>query len=166
MNILAEPDKNETSIEFDKIKFMYDKTYDELNRSRDWPIKVMTFVSGFFVLLIGFINLSPANVETIRKHSYLLIIIVVVISIWTISIILRQHCQYLSYRDIQRKLQNKMRIQDITVNEANVFPNDWTTLNKSKWHTGWYGWGFYALYVFALGLITVLIVFNLQTFHS
>lgn len=157
----TESNKPESDIEFDKIKFMYEKVYDELNRSRDWPIKVMAFVSGFFFLMIGFINFSLAKVEVIRKYSCLFTILVVSISIWTILIIWRQHCQYLIYRDIQRKLQKKMRIQDIKVNDVDVFPDEWTTTRTPKFFSGFQGWLFYVLYVFALGLITVLIVVNL-----
>ena len=53
-----------------------------------------------------------------------------------------------------------MGIQDIKLNDVNVFPAEWTTSRTPKPSRGFQGWFFYALYVFALGLITVLIIIN------
>lgn len=121
----------------------------------------MSFVSGFFVLLIGFINLRPENVGIIKKCSYWIIGIISVITFWTILIIIKQHRQYLIYRNIQRKLQSKMRIQDIKINDSKIFPKDWTTFQKQNLFTGWQGWLFYVLFILGLAIITALIVINL-----
>jgi hypothetical protein len=152
--------KSEVGDEFDKIKFMYDKTYDELNRCRDWPIKVMTFVSAFFVLLIGFVNLRPENVGIVKKHSLLFIVLVSAVTIWTVVIIIIQHLRYLTYRKVQINLQRKMNIQDIKLNDKDIFPKHWTESRPRNLFTGFQGWFFYVLFMLSLATITITILWK------
>lgn len=156
MTDLSENSGNES--ESDKMKFMYDKTYDELNRCRDWPIKIMTFVSSFFVLLIGFINLRQENAAVIKEYSGLFIAIVCAVSVWTVVIIIVQHYRYLTYRNVQINLQRKMNIQNIKLDDTNIFPVSWTQPRRQNLLSGFQGWFFYALFIVSLATITVTIL--------
>lgn len=55
--------------EVDKIKFIYDKVYDELNRCRDWPLKIMAFTSAFYFFILGFINFKAESIEVIKNNA-------------------------------------------------------------------------------------------------
>jgi hypothetical protein len=147
--------------EFDTIKFMYDKVYDELNRCRDWPIKIMTFTSAFFFLIIGFSNLRTENIEIIRIHSVHIILLITVVLILTITIIVIQHYRYIDYRNIQIKLQIKMEIKRLKADDKEIFPKDWFKQKDKSIFTGFQGWFYYAFYVFSFWLLTVFIIASL-----
>jgi hypothetical protein len=42
---------------------MYDKVYDELNRCRDWPIKILGFTSGLYITALGFLKIFDDKVN-------------------------------------------------------------------------------------------------------
>src|SRR5258708_35311384 len=43
------------------VKFIYDKNYDELNRCRDWPLKVLSFTSALSLASIGAMRLKSSG---------------------------------------------------------------------------------------------------------
>src|SRR5688572_13684266 len=102
--------------EIDKLKFMYDKVYDELNRCRDWPLKIMAFTSAFFFFVIGFVNYRKESIEIIRNNAALIILMLTAVAVWTIAIMIIQHYRYLDYRNTQIRLQIKLGVTEWKLN--------------------------------------------------
>lgn len=149
-------DLDSTSADFDKEKFIYDKVLDELNRSRDWPIKVMTFSTAIYLALIGLtqidnISLSPTGIKVIIMFLFMFWIL-------TIWIIRRQHLNYLKYRNIQIRLQKKMGIYKMQNDSVDIFPEEWQKEKAVKVTTGFQGMFFYALYITTVFVISVTLL--------
>lgn len=149
-------DLDSTSADFDKEKFIYDKVLDELNRSRDWPIKVMTFSTAIYLALIGLtqidnISLSPSGIKVIIMFLFMFWIL-------TIWIIRRQHLNYLKYRNIQIRLQKKMGIYKMQNDSVDIFPEEWQKEKPVKVTTGFQGMFFYALYISTVFVISVTLL--------
>lgn len=149
-----ENDKENYSTE----KFIYDKVYDELNRSRDWPIKIMAFVSAIYLAIIGLVELGQSSFQLTCLVKWIICMILFVFCFWTIVIIGRQHLNYLNYRNIQIRLQNRMGISDWSEGDNNVIPNNWAKEKRVSLITGFQGWGFYAIYVISICAIAIVLV--------
>ena len=72
---------------FDREKLIYDNVFEELNRARDWPIKVMTFASAIYLALIGYVQISDTPLSSMQK----LAIVIIFFLLWasTICIIIK-----------------------------------------------------------------------------
>jgi hypothetical protein len=145
----------------DDKKFIYDKVYDELNRSRDWPIKVLTFVSALYITLLGFTKINKNEIELCFYLKLFIVTLMLIISIYTIIIIIRQHKNYLKYRNVLIKLQKSMKIYDWQASGENIFPSDWQDhIEERVWeHFG--GWLFYALYLIILTIMSSVLLFSI-----
>jgi len=141
-------------------KFIYDKVYDELNRSRDWPIKVLTFVSALYVTLLGFTKIDKNSVELSFCMKWLIVVLMLIISIYTILIIIRQHKNYLKYRNIQIRLQKAMGIYEWKLDNETIFPLDMQNSVEEKTWSHFWGWLFYALYLIILTIMSCVLLFN------
>ena len=147
--------------EIDKLKFMYDKVYDELNRCRDWPLKIMAFTSAFFFFVIGFVNYRKESIEIIRNNAALIILMLTAVAVWTIAIMIIQHYRYLDYRNTQIRLQIKLGVTEWKLNDKELFPKNWSKPKIKSLFTGFQGWFYYALYIFSFWLLTIIVVANL-----
>jgi len=145
---------------FENEKFMYEKVYDELNRSRDWPFKIMAFASAIYLALIGLMQIDEVKFEFTCLIKAIIVFIITVFSFWTICIIVRQHLNYIDYRNIQKKLQIKMKIFEWKIDESKIFPDHWKKEFEQSIFTGFQGWGFYAFYIIALYAISVILIVN------
>lgn len=135
--------------EFSKFKLMYDNNYDELNRCRDWPVKVLAFASALYAGLIGFVTLKSENQNVLVSLKIGLSVVVIWFSFYIITILKKQHLEYLKYRNIQIRLQKKLDIHAWTVNNEKIF----TAYEKElpvKTTTNALGWKFYRLYVITI----------------
>ena len=144
---------------FDLEKFMYEKIYDELNRSRDWPIKVMAFASALFITLIGIIKIDKQAVHLDCETKWIISIILLVFAFFTCGVIIRQHLNYVDYRNIQKGIQKEWKI-----NEINGIPKKWIDFDEKEitilkgLKIGVWGWSFYAFYILAIAGITIYLI--------
>lgn len=147
--------------EFDHFKLMYDNVYDELNRSRDWPIKIMAFASAAYFAMYSLTKLDNVCGGFNIWVKIGLIVLVIFLTFSTLRNIYHQHKRYKVYRDVQTQLENKLKIHTWEANNKPVFPLGWQHLiaeKKEKQKFG-LGWHFYAMYIIVLALIaTTLIV--------
>lgn len=140
-------------------KFMYEKVYDELNRSRDWPIKIMAFASALFITLIGVLKIDNTSVQLNCETKLIISIILLVFALFTCGIIIRQHLNYVDYRNIQKGIQKEWKIDEI-----NGIPLKWIAYEAKKisfWRglkNGVWGWSFYAIYILAIACITICLI--------
>lgn len=158
-------DKEEKQIErYELLRLMYSNVYDELNRSRDWPIKIMAFASGVDVAIYGLLKFNE-NSHLGLLSKIFLVIIVLIMTIFTRSNILNQHRNYEQYRNIQRGIQKELQIQHLMTAGDPIFPNYWTEFvpdkkSKTKFTAGKWGLGyrFYITFIVALASIALLLI--------
>jgi hypothetical protein len=142
------------------LKLMYDRIYDELNRGRDWPIKIMAFASAAYLALFGLIKLDTSAAGFSCPIKALFTLLLGILWFLTIKIIIRQHLNYLKYRDIQIKIQKAMGVYDWKVDDEAIFPASWKkSINISIW-TGFFGWAFYAFYITVIAIITLCLIWS------
>jgi hypothetical protein len=143
------------------LKLMYDRIYDELNRGRDWPIKIMAFASAAYLALFSLVKLDKDKLELSCNTKIVITSLLIILTLWTIKIIITQHLNYLKYRDIQIKLQKAIGIYDWKVDGEGIFPSSWKKpIIISLW-SGFYGWGFYASYMIIIASITIYLIWAL-----
>lgn len=154
----------EEASEYEHLKFMYNNIYDELNRARDWPIKAFqatTLIYSVIVITFLSLNISNTNINlSVVKAG--IILIIAFVSTYIIIVIKRQHKQYLVYRDIQRRLQRKMGIHKIKLDNEPLFSNEFTdcsehfsNLYKIKAR---YGYWFYIFYILSISVAIIVLI--------
>jgi hypothetical protein len=141
------------------VRFIYDKVYDEINRCRDWPIKILGFTSGLFVAILGFLKLFPGKVGLTCNEKWSICIIMSFFSIFCVYILGKQHLAYLRYRNIQIRLQNHIGIQNwLGPGDKRIIPREWDDELNSSLRTNSQGWLFYACYILLLSAFSIYIV--------
>jgi hypothetical protein len=149
---------NSESQKLDEQKFIYDKIFEELNRARDWPIKVSAFSSAIYLALFGFIQSEKTIINCSEK--WILSICMSLFLIYTIRIIIRQHLNYIEYRNIQIRLQKMLGIYEWRAENSIIFPKSWTDEKPKNIISGFQGWFFYAFYMIILYSITLCMLVN------
>lgn len=146
------------------LKFMYGNVYDELNRSRDWPIKIMAFASGVDVAIYGLLKFNE-NCQFGAFSKGILLVIVFIVTLFTVNNILNQHRRYKEYRNIQKGIQRELEIQHLKTENNPIFPDYWTEFipHKPSYKKGSNGkWGlgyiFYVTFIIALAAIAFFLI--------
>ncbi len=146
---------NDYNIE--KLKIIHKPLIDEINRYRDWPIRILTFTSAFYFGLIGLLLLKKIVICTLSIKIGLTVA-VVMLYFWTVYYIGQCHLNYLKARNIQTKIQKKLELDKWQINKNQIFPDDWFTQKKIKLCTRLWGYGFYILYITILFVISILVI--------
>jgi hypothetical protein len=144
----------------EELKLMYDTVCDELNRGRDWPIKIMAFTSAAYLALFSLLKLDNNHLGLNCWVKSLFTIILLYLLRLTIKIIIKQHLNYLEYRNIQIRLQKVMKIKDWKIDNEDVFPAHWNDTLKISTKTGFQGWSFYATYIIIIAIITLVLIWS------
>ena len=146
--------------EFETLKLIYDTIYDELNRSRDWPIKIMAFASAAYLALFSILKFDPTHIALSFRIKILVISLLACFWALTIIVIVKQHKNYLKYRNVQIRLQKAMKVYEWKIDCENVLPASWKKPIKEKIWTRCYGWLFYASYITIIATITIVLIQN------
>lgn len=146
--------------EFEKLKLIYETVYDELNRSRDWPIKIMAFTSAAYLAMFSLLKLDNNHMKVGCEIKFIASIFLLALLILTILIIVRQHKNYLRYRNVQINLQNLMKIHDWETNGEEILPIKWKKQIEVSVSAGFVGWFFYAFYIFTIAIITGVLIWT------
>lgn len=152
-------------IEIEKLKLVYPPLIQEINRYRDWPIRILTFTSAIYFGLIGLFLLKKIEIPCCLGKG-LLTGLLTGLTLWTICHFIKCHLNYLKARNTQVKIQKKLKLdQWLSYNEKEnkkdiVFPCFWFKLRKVKLRTGWCGWGFYAFYTLILFLLSIMVIWG------
>jgi hypothetical protein len=153
-------DENMKPEPFEQFKLMYDNMYDELNRSRDWPIKIMAFASAAYFAMYSLLKFDNGCGGLNIGIKIGLIVLILLLTFSTLRNIYNQHKRYKVYRDVQTQLENKLKIHSWQANNKTIFPADWQKLiaeKKEKQKFG-LGWHFYAIYIIVLALIATILI--------
>lgn len=140
--------------------FLLKMLTDEMNRSRDWPIRIMGFTSALHFAVIAGILVS--NIHFICIAKCLLTIFFTSLYIWSFIYIWKCHTNYLESRNAQINLEKQIGIEDM-----DVLPKSWLELKKVSCLSSIWGWGFYVLVATGFWLSTVGVIwFNVvQSFR-
>lgn len=145
----------------EEIRFMYDKVYDELNRCRDWPLKILGITSGLYITILAFLLTFADQFKISSSAKWILFIVICIFWIFCLWILGIQHLRYLDYRNIQIRLQNQMGVQNWTVGGKRTIPKEWDReLSVGLW-TNWQGWIFYAFFISCLSGFSIYVICKL-----
>jgi hypothetical protein len=142
------------------LKLMYENVYDELNRSRDWPIKIMAFTSAAYLALFSLLKLDKSRIDL--DCWIKVVITILLLGFWalTVKIIIKQHLNYLEYSNTRINLQKSIGINNWKIDNKEIFPPHWgDSIKINKW-VRCHGWLFYAFYITIIALITILLIWN------
>jgi hypothetical protein len=147
----------------DNIALLYNQVYDELNRGRDWPLKIIGVMSTLFAGIIGSARIAKEFSTGLNMGLKAICIgILIIYGIYTAIVVWRQHKNYLKYRDVQRKLQNSFGFGNLkTVDGKSVLLPEWTDEKYKKKSRNHYGVFYYISFItiltgFAIYLIYII----------
>lgn len=132
------------------ISEIYTAIINEINRYRDWPIRVLTFTSVLHFGIIGTFIFKA--IKLTECQAYLLTFFLIVLGIWTIIYFYKCHINYLEARNTQYRIQCYMNLKKLKIDNSSVLPEGWFVVVKESGFTRFWGWGFYAFYSSALTL--------------
>lgn len=144
--------------ESDIEKYVLDQAKIEVEHNRSWPPKVMAFYVAINLGLTGSLiaaqkATSPWSLGCLRFVQWSLTVLTSGLAIWVIRILLKNHKNYLTYRNVQINVQQKFRSSQ----EKYRLPDDWFKSQEVRWSKRFCGWGFYA-YIVVMFLILVIAV--------
>lgn len=145
--------------EFNSENYILEQAKIEIEHTRSWPTKVMAFFVAIHFGIVGAViglrksngifSNFPCPVKTV------LILFIVIFSGWVIHALVKNHLNYLRYRNIQIKLQSKKL--EKSRKEFNL-PDDWFRENSINLFTRFLGWGFYGFLVVSLSTLVIAVI--------
>ncbi len=130
----------------------------DINRYRDWPIKVLTFTSALHLALMAAIAVKELTLNVCV--SVVVSLILTTIYGFTIWYFVKCHLEYLALRNTQVRLNYILRLNELTVKDTPVFPERWFEERPVSLKEGFWGWGFYACYATVLFLLSLGVVWQ------
>lgn len=128
--------------------FLLRMIMDEMNRSRDWPLKILSFTSALhFGILVAIIS---SKLTFTCGAEIVLFILFTILMAWTVYYFWRCHKSYLELRNSQIELECQIGIQ-----EMDVLPNSWLKKRKVSPITAFWGWGYYSFIAISFWLAIV-----------
>ncbi len=143
---------------------MYNNIYDELNRARDWPISAFqTTTLIYSIIVVTYLPLKISdNIISLPVVKAGILLIIVCVSAYILFVVRKQHLQYLVYRNIQRRLQRKMGIHKIKLDNEPLFSSEFTDCSEhfSKKYKikARYGHRFYIFYILSISVATIVLI--------
>lgn len=129
---------------------LYSANINEIDRYRDWPIRILTFTSALHFAIIGAFILKGESIKITECIDFIIILFLIVLGIWTIAIFHHCHIHYLEARNTQAKIQKYMGLNKIMVDNVPVFPDKWFKVVNETGCEKPIGWLFYVFYSIAL----------------
>lgn len=139
-----------------KYEVIYSSLVSEAESARNWPIRLLSFVSLLYVAISSaHFNDEALALLNNSKIECSLILLAIIIYTWLAYLLGKYHLQYLKYRN-QQIVLNKL-----IDSEQNLLPNDWKTELKVSLLTRWQGWSFYLFYLTIISIATVVVICKL-----
>ena len=140
-------------------KYVLEQAKTEVEHTRSWPTKVLAFLiainAGVVTTLFTFSSRAVRPLVASTCVKALLSATLVVLAVWAISLVVKNHRSYLQHRSIQVQFQ---LAQAKSIKARYSVPDSWLSEVKVKLSTRWQGWAFYAFlvaFIAALGLAGV-----------
>lgn len=134
--------------DFQRSDFLLRMIVEEMNRSRDWPLKILGFTSALhFGILVAII--SSGVVFSCGVKAFLTLLFTVLM-FWTIYYFRRCHFTYLELRNSQIELELQLGIKNM-----GVLPEAWLNKRLVSSFTAFWGWGYYLFIAVAFWLSVI-----------
>lgn len=135
-------------------KHVLEQAKTEVEHTRSWPTKVLAFYAATnAAIATGLFTLAGRTKPVVAPACVRvgLTIAVLVLAVWALYLLRKNHRSYLSYRNLQIEFQ--------TANAAALkakysIPVDWLKPNDISLRTRWTGWAFYGLIVCLIAILT------------
>ncbi|WP_321406143.1 hypothetical protein [Tolumonas auensis] len=138
--------------EIAKYEIILTSMFSEIDRARDWPLKILSFTSVIhFGVIIAIIS-SPKT-EFLFVAKIVLTILFSILMLWTTYYFYRCHILYLNIRNAQRKFQ-----LTIGIKEGETFPEGWLKFEPVGGLTRFWGWGYYAFIAISFWAALVVVI--------
>lgn len=135
----------------DYAKFILDMLSGEMNRSRDWPLRLLGFTSAFHFAVIAGILVSKITFMTTARLT--LSFFFVLLFLWSVYCFWKCHTNYLKARNAQVTLENQIGLADM-----DVLPPAWLEVRKVSGFTALWGWGLHVFIALGFCLATLGVV--------
>jgi len=136
-------------------KYVLEQAKIEIEQTRSWPTKILAFYvainAGTVTALFSLAGRSSALHAPVFIRV-LLTIAVVVLSIWALALLVKNHRSYLRYREIQ--VQFQIANADTIKSKFSV-PPEWLLPVTQRVTTRGLGWTFYAYLVFLVAALGI-----------
>ena len=132
-------------------EFLLKMLTDEMNRSRDWPIRVLGFTSALHFAVIAGILIS--KISFILPIKCLITLFFSLLFIWSAYYFWKCHTNYLTARNAQIDLEKKIGMEDM-----GVLPPAWLESRKISGFTAVWGWGFYVFVATGFWVATIGVI--------
>ena len=132
----------------------------EINRYRDWPIRILTFTSVLYFAVIA--GILSGHIQFVSQVKIVLGIVFTALSGWTWYLLWLCHTRYQIVRNAQVKLENQLRLD-----KCEIFPPEWLKVRTVSPRTALEGWGFF--FFIALGFylaFLLVLLFDRSMFIS
>ena len=144
----------------DTEKYILDQATREVEHCRTWPTRVMAFFFAInFGLVAGLAALLNTSLRTQMPISmggkYVLILALLLLAIWVVGILIRNHRIYLKYRELQVSTQSSV-FPPGPAREG--LPPEWFTEARSSSLDRYWGYGLYVYMVLLVTLLTIAAV--------
>lgn len=139
---------------------LYSSIINEINRYRDWPIRILTFTSALHFAIIGAFIFKGGILNLTEGIKSILTFFLIILGIWTIIIFHHCHIQYLTTRNTQARIQKYWGLNDLIVDGETVFPQKWFNVVTESGCEKFHGWGFYSFYSLALSICSIWSIWN------
>lgn len=139
-----------------EIKYVLDQASTEIEQARSWPTKVMAFYVainfGLVGALIALKNNTCALYSLPPEGKAIVTVLLSILALWVIRILIKNHKNYLIYRNLQILLQQKFLTK---WQEKLKLPKDWFKRNEVCTSTRFLGWG---LYLYIVVMVASLVI--------
>lgn len=137
-------------------KYVLEQAKIEVEHTRSWPTKILAFYLATNVAIVtGLFTLAGRTARSVVATSGARTVLagaVCALAVWALILLGRNHCSYLRYRNLQIRFQKANAFQ---LNQRYSTSSDWLQENAVDLHTRWVGWGFYALLVVVITVLSL-----------
>jgi 4-amino-4-deoxy-L-arabinose transferase-like glycosyltransferase len=143
----------------DEEKYVLDQAAKEVEHCRSWPTRVVAFFIAInFGVVAGLSALLNTNLRAQMPISmggkYVLVLALLLLAVWVVGILIRNHRIYRKYRELQISVQSSV----FPPAARDGLPPEWFTEAESSPFDSFWGYGLYVCMVLFVTLLTIAAV--------
>jgi hypothetical protein len=131
----------------------------DIDRYRDWPIKLLTFTSALHFAVMAAIAVKELTLAC--RTAVAVSMLLALLYGFTLYYFAKCHLRYRQLRNVQVRLNRLLKLEEVSVSTEKVFPGEWFSERPVSLKEGFWGWGFYACYATVLFGLSIILVWQL-----